>query len=193
MRRTATWSLAAVALVGVLVLVASLGPATPGRGGHWSTRAYTGSVQTAGDVSRPEPPSSTPPSGSAAPPTEVPSGVAVAIPSEPVMLTASAPPKVTPAPTPVGHLLPPVVVAKGWATYQPGAGFWGSPSALVRSWGVGTVTVCGPVACRRIALRNGCACGTRRGLPTLIDLAEPAWVVLCGSPSAGICRVEVRR
>lgn len=187
MKRSITWLVVVTVLVALLAIVVYAGsaprsaaPATPTAG----LLGITSDVRTPGLQSEaPVPPQS----------IGVPSGVATAMPSEPATLTAKTPPKVTPAPTPTGHLLPPVVVAKGWATYQPGSGLWGSPSALVRSWGLGTVTVCGPLACRRIQLRNGCACGMRRGLPTLIDLAEPAWVVLCGSPSAGICRVEVGR
>ena len=85
------------------------------------------------------------------------------------------------------------VTAKGWATYQPGTGLWGSPSQLVYDWTGSHVRVCGPLACRSIETRGWCACGERHGERTLIDLSEEAFAVLCGDLSAGVCRVEVSR
>lgn len=185
MKRTIAWLVVLCILAAILAVVVFAVPATPGKGSI-PTPAMSTSRAAVVLVPSLELPVPAPSS------IGVPSGVATAIPSEPAQPTVGTP-KATPAPTPIGRIVSPVVVAKGWATYQAGTGLWGSPSDEVRSWGVGTVTVCGPLACRRIQLRNGCACGMRRGLPTLIDLAEPAWVVLCGSPSAGICRVAVSR
>ena len=85
------------------------------------------------------------------------------------------------------------VTAKGWATYQPGTGLWGSPSQLVYDWTGSHVRVCGPLACRSIETRGWCACGPRHGERTLIDLSEEAFAVLCCDLSAGVCRVEVTR
>ena len=110
-------------------------------------------------------------------------------------------PKLAVGPTPT-HLATPTtrpccasstVTAKGWATYQPGTGLWGSPSQLVYDWTGSHVRVCGPLACRSIETRGWCACGPRHGERTLIDLSEEAFAVLCGDLSAGVCRVEVSR
>jgi len=108
--------------------------------------------------------------------------------------TSSVPyrPSILPTARPTGHASS-TITAKGVATYQPGTGYWASPSALIRAWPGTTVTVCGPLACRVIALRNECACGLRHGARTLLDLSIQAWIVLCGDPSAGVCSVEVTR
>ena len=111
----------------------------------------------------------------------------------------------TPAATPVvapTHLATPTtrpccasstVTAKGWATYQPGTGLWGSPSQLVYDWTGSHVRVCGPLACRSIETRGWCACGERHGERTLIDLSEEAFAAICGYLSRGVCDVVVTR
>lgn len=100
----------------------------------------------------------------------------------------------TPAPSVRTEVLPPALGARGWATYQPGTGLWASPSGYIRNWPGTWVKVCGPVACRRIELRNECACGDRHGLRTLLDLSVDAWVAVCGSDTGqGICLVQVTR
>ena len=109
----------------------------------------------------------------------------------PVKPTPAPSPRPTPRPT--GRIGTPALGAKGWATYQPGTGLWASPSAYIRAWPGSNVWVCGPLACRSIELRNECACGLRHGIRTLIDLAEPAWITLCGDPSIGVCAVTVTR
>lgn len=187
MKRTITWLATACVLVAILAAVVYLVPAHPlSAGSAPATPAASPSASALDLPALSEAPVPPPSIG-------LPSGVATAIPSGLATLTGKTPPKVTPAPSSVGRIRPPVVVAKGWATYQPGSGWWGSPSARIRSWGVDVVRVCGPLACHLVELRNGCACGDRHGLPTLVDLAEPAWIALCGSSSAGICRVTVSR
>jgi hypothetical protein len=185
-KRTIVWLSVLCVLLAILTVVSYLGPAIPGSAAPTPARevAPNSGAERSTPPERPVP----------VPSIGVPSGVATAIPSEPATPTAVAP-KVTPAPTPIVRILPPVVVAKGVVTWQPGAGLWASPGAIVRGWGVHQgelLTVCAGSHCIRVAVRGWCACGDRSGLPTLLDLSAAAFARLA-SLSAGVLRVEVGR
>jgi len=139
------------------------------------------------------------------PPQSVQSEAPVVIaPSSPVDATgqpavATAAPTVAGSPrpgsSPIGHVVPPAVGARGWATWQPGTGAWGSAGPTLEALGIRVGQLVRiQSATGHLVVRiapGGCACGDRRGLHTLIDLSRSAWAELCGTPSAGICRVDV--
>ena len=116
---------------------------------------------------------------------------------QPAVATAAPTVAATPRPgsSPIGHVVPPAVGARGWATWQPGAGDWGSAGPILQALGIRVgQLVRVQSASGHFEVRvapGGCACGDRRGIPTLIDLSRAAWIDLCGNPSAGICRVVV--
>ena len=84
----------------------------------------------------------------------------------------------------------------GWATwYDDGPGWYGA----VHSWRFGderyAVQVCALdegrlVACTHVIVRDYCACGSRHGEPTVIDLSPAAFRELAPL-SRGVIRVEV--
>lgn len=82
----------------------------------------------------------------------------------------------------------------GWATwYDDGAGYYGA----VRSWRYGddpyAVQVClaaRPATCTHVVIRDYCACGSRHGEATVIDLSPSAFRELAPL-SRGVIRVTV--
>ncbi len=107
----------------------------------------------------------------------------------------------TPGPTvaPVHAVGTPLLA--GWAThYWNGPGLYAAAGPDLRrilpGYHHGLVTVCafpnGQSRCAAIPTVDFCACGERRGLPTLLDLSDDAYRLLCGSLSSGICRVSVQ-
>ena len=82
----------------------------------------------------------------------------------------------------------------GWATwFDDGAGYYGA----VRSWRYGddpyAVQVClaaRPGTCTHVVVRDYCACGSRHGEPTVIDLSPSAFRELAPL-SRGVIRVTV--
>jgi hypothetical protein len=106
-------------------------------------------------------------------------------------VTAPAPTQLAkPTLRPVGQIAPPVVVAKGVITWQPGTALWASPGAIVRGWHVGHVRVCAGSRCVDVLLDGWCACGERHGSPTLLDLSAAAFARLAPL-SQGVVHVEV--
>lgn len=118
--------------------------------------------------------------------------VLVVIPTAPAAPSGSQP-EVAPSPQ-AGAIGEPLAGAAGWATwYDDGPGLYGA----VHSWKWGDdpypVEVCrldNAQMCVTVIVRDYCACGDRRGVPTVIDLSPAAFRKIA-SLHSGVVRVTV--
>ncbi len=109
--------------------------------------------------------------------------------------TPPAPPRPTSTPAPAaasGNTTE--TLGKGVATwYDAGPGLYGAAGPLLRlraGWRGSLVRVCASGACVRVTVIDWCACASRSGAPTLIDLSPAAFRTLAPL-TAGVVAVHV--
>lgn len=103
--------------------------------------------------------------------------------------------KAEPTSKPKSNISGGTLVAKGVATwYDDGPGLYGAAGPALRTgnWRGRAVTVCSGSRCVRIRLTDWCACGSRNGRQTVVDLSTSAFRALAPL-SRGVITVEVRR
>lgn len=117
-----------------------------------------------------------------------------------VMAATAATSTPTPAPTPepTPRITPaPKRVTAGlatWYRWRPGEAAAGPAlrEALGSNWRGQRVRVCSAGRCVKVRLTDWCACGSRNGKPTVIDLDVRSFASLA-LPSRGVITVEVSR